>query len=123
MKIKTLKMASGIPAARATVAYGESDDKIGQVNITMSAIDSFDVPFVVTSLRLTLDEARDLSRRILASTVTDEHIRSLREHASKPGGLIRDEGEDDLIVKRCDEALAGDVEARAALADLNEWNT
>jgi hypothetical protein len=122
-KIKNLLKVSGVPEARVTVASGESDDKIRQVTLTMSALDSFDIPSVIASLRLSVDEARDLARRILACTVTDDDLRSLRSYATKPGGLIRDESEDAALVVMCDKALAGDIEARASIADATPHNT
>lgn len=69
MKIKLSKPPKGakisaIPTARAAVSWGISDDGVGQIALTISAEDSFGIPYVVTSLRLSLAEANDLARQV-----------------------------------------------------------
>ena len=67
MFVKTLKKVGGIPGARATVAPGETDQGAKQVTLSIAALDSMGFPEMVTSLRLSVDEARDLATRIMAA--------------------------------------------------------
>lgn len=58
MYVKTPAKVSGIPAARVASAPGVTDEGAGQVTIVISALDAHGFPTVVTSLRLSLTEAR-----------------------------------------------------------------
>lgn len=55
---------SAIPTARAAVSWGVSDAGAGQITLTISAEDTHGIPYVVTSLRMSLAEANDLYRAI-----------------------------------------------------------
>lgn len=60
MYIKTPAKVTGIPAARVAVSPGVTDQGMGQVMAVISALDAYDCPTVVASLRLSLDEANEL---------------------------------------------------------------
>lgn len=59
----------GIPRARVAVSNGQTDLGAHQVTINISALDAYDVPAMVASLRLSKDEALDLASRIIAQAM------------------------------------------------------
>ncbi len=63
MRVKTHGKVFGFPRAQAAVAYGE-ESRVYAVNVFINALDECSNPTVVTSLRLTPAEAKDLALRL-----------------------------------------------------------
>lgn len=68
------KKVKGIPSARATVAGGE-EGGARTVVVTQSALDAHDMPEVVCSLRMNLEEAEAHANRVLAEALREPELR------------------------------------------------
>lgn len=65
MFVKTPAKVSGIPSAHVAVSPGVTDHGMPQVTALISAIDAYDFPTVVASLRMSSAEAREVAARLL----------------------------------------------------------
>lgn len=65
MFVKTPAKVSGIPSARVAVSPGVTDYGMPQVTALISAVDTYDMPTVVASLRMSSAEAREVAARLL----------------------------------------------------------
>ncbi len=65
--IKTVKKVTGIPNALVAVSSGTTNLGASQVVVFLSAVDAYKMAEVVSSLRLSSAEARDLAVRLVAA--------------------------------------------------------
>ncbi len=82
MKVKTPAKVTGIPEARSAVSPGVTDQGMAQVMLVVSALDSFDMPTVVSSLRMSAKEATVLAARLVAAAT--EAIQQSASHVNSP---------------------------------------
>ncbi len=77
MYVKTPAKVSGIPAARVASSPGVTDQGMAQVMTVISALDVYDIPTVVASLRMSITEARDVAARIVAAADEADRLAAL----------------------------------------------